>query len=142
MVALIEVDEMARCLRNQCSAVNPGTLRFWGDWFGRPYDNQHRLVNCENDGQLLRLHFDGRETLSLWSPGELFIGEGKFKVNVADRLLWEWFSYGQPKMPEHLCSIEYLRVDGLVKATASHSRNQFHLSPDASSPAVELFTND
>ena len=36
-----------------------GTLRFFGDWFGRPHDNFHRLESATVDEESLVLRFDG-----------------------------------------------------------------------------------
>jgi hypothetical protein len=35
--------EIANLLRH----VKRGTLRFWGEWFGRQYDNIHIVVSCD-----------------------------------------------------------------------------------------------
>jgi hypothetical protein len=34
------------------SRLRGGTFRFWGEWFGKPYGNWHRLVRCEADGDI------------------------------------------------------------------------------------------
>jgi hypothetical protein len=53
---------------DQIRAANPnvksGTLRFRGHWFGRPYDNYHRLVGCDSEFDVLKLYFNEGEVLS------------------------------------------------------------------------------
>ncbi len=84
--------------------VNSGTLRSWGQWFGRPYDNVHQLVECHASDDCLRLHFDGGEALSVWNPSEVLIDESTFRIGSATALRWTSFYYGRPKTPENLCT--------------------------------------
>jgi hypothetical protein len=81
-----------------------GSLRFWGEWFGRPYDNCHTLVSCRAEEDVLRLSFDQGETLSTWSPTGLTLDKS---TSDADRVRWEWFSYGKAKTPENLYNLYF-----------------------------------
>lgn len=64
---MTEAEDIAGRIKNLASQMR-GTLRFWGQWFGRPYDNCHQLAECEAAGDVLRLTFDEGETLCVWSP--------------------------------------------------------------------------
>ncbi len=37
------------------SGFKGGTLRFYGQWYGRPYDNFHRFINATSEGNCLIL---------------------------------------------------------------------------------------
>ena len=53
-------------IRDLIMATQPsGTLRIWGDWFGRPYDNAHRIVSVAVDADTLLIGMDGDELLSV-----------------------------------------------------------------------------
>jgi hypothetical protein len=66
-----EAERMADLIKQRLPEIEPGTLRFWGEWFGRPYDNKHKLIGCDAEVELLRLHFNEGEVLSVWSPRDL-----------------------------------------------------------------------
>ena len=58
-----EAERMARIIEQRLPDIEPATLRFWGQWFGRPYDNQHRLITREAQSDQLRLRFSEGEVL-------------------------------------------------------------------------------
>jgi hypothetical protein len=52
-------------IRDLIMATPPsGTLRIWGDWFGRPYDNAHRIVSVAVDADTLLIGMDGDPSFS------------------------------------------------------------------------------
>jgi hypothetical protein len=52
-------------IRDLIMATPPsGTLRIWGDWFGRPYDNAHRIVSAAVDANTLLIGMDGDPSFS------------------------------------------------------------------------------
>lgn len=86
-----ETQKIADRIRQALPNVKSGTLRFWGEWFGKPYDNWHQLVRCEAEQNLLRLAFNENETLSVWAPSGLEVNLSTFRISTADRVRWEWF---------------------------------------------------
>lgn len=42
-----------------------GALCFYGRWFGRPYDNYHKIIHTNYDGEILEMKFDRRERLTI-----------------------------------------------------------------------------
>src|SRR5262245_42487608 len=95
-------------------ALKSGTLRIWGDWFGRPYDNHHRLVGAETDDAALILTFDEDECLSVWHPEGAEIDATVFRIQRASRVRWEWFYYGRPQLPQNRFFLEYTLEAGQV----------------------------
>src|SRR5689334_4920571 len=93
----------AKVICERLTPLLPGakscSLTFWGDWFGRPMDNTHRIVRCSANGDSLRLWFDEGETLTLDSPVGFDVSKDVFWVNDAALVRWEWFYYGRPKTP-------------------------------------------
>jgi hypothetical protein len=72
-----EAERMSRLIEQRLPDIEPGTLRFWGEWFGRPYDNQHRLIGCDAESDLLHLRFNEGEVLSIDSPLDLHFGPSR-----------------------------------------------------------------
>jgi hypothetical protein len=132
-------------LANQLAAILPdvkrGALRFWGDWFGRPFDNGHLLVGCQASDDCLRLRFYEGEVLAVWNPSDVQITETTFRIGSATALRWSWFYYGRPKTPENLYYLDYAQQDGgiIFRTNWDTIPGKGWLGKDASSyPAVEM----
>lgn len=118
--------------------VKSGTLRVFGDWFGRPYDNVHSAVSATADGDLLVVTFDEGERLSVWRPEGVAITRDEFRIRAAERVRWEWYSYGDPRTPENLCVEEHWVEGGAVRATSTAHGHTRAFAPSLAEPAVEL----
>ena len=87
--------------------VKHGSLRVWGKFFGRPYDNIHQLVGCSPLVDGVQFTFDEGETLTVWHPSRWDISPARFEILEASRVRWEWFYYGREKSPENRYHIEW-----------------------------------
>src|SRR2546430_14407724 len=96
MAGMTAAEEIAEIMNRRLPEIRPGTLCFWGEWFGRPFDNLHRLIGCGAEGDLLRIRFDQNEILSVWSPLNCQVhaagsrGQSIFRLEDAARVRWEW----------------------------------------------------
>jgi hypothetical protein len=127
-------DEIRRALPH----LKCGTLRFWGVWFGRPHDNIHRIVNCESNADVLRLHFVEGERLTIWYPQRYQIDSSIFRVLCAERVLWEWFYYGRPKTQTNLFFYDFVKTGDTVVASSNVNSYTPDLRTDFSMPAAEI----
>jgi hypothetical protein len=118
--------------------VKRGSLRFWGNWFGRPYDNSHLIVSCKAVGDSLVLVFDQGETLTVKSPRRLALTQKKFKIRNADLLKLEWYSYGEPRIASSLCTLEMWNVEGHVPKTTGENFQRPGLLARMLYPAIEI----
>jgi hypothetical protein len=115
-----------------------GTLRFWGEWFGRPMDNFHRIVRCEADGDVLRVWFDEGETLTVDAPLGFEASHDAFWINNANRVRWEWFYYGRTQTPDNLYYQEFVQNPEGITARTNVDWYKPNLQPSASARAVEI----
>ena len=94
--------------------ISGGTLRFWGNWFGRPMDNYHQIkgVDFSNDQKILKLTLDEGEVITIWNPSKIEIGPKELHIKKADKILLEWFSYGAEKIEENFLFDSYTN-DGI-----------------------------
>jgi hypothetical protein len=106
--------EIAKEITSILPHVKRGTLRFWGEWFGRPFDNYHWLVACDATDDCLRLRFNEDEILAVWNPADVKITDTTFRIGSATALRWTWYYYGRSKTPENLCSKDYAQQDGRI----------------------------
>jgi hypothetical protein len=108
----------------------------FGDWFGRPMDNVHKVDNAEADGDCLILSFDGGETLRVWNPSRYELAGYTIRIADSDHVRWEWYYYGRERTPENLFFHDYLKQDGRIVVRRSFGVD----NPGASvcEPAVEI----
>jgi hypothetical protein len=135
---MTEAEKLAETIKSAMPGIKSGTLRFWGRWFGRPYDNIHTIVGCEASGECLRVSFNEGETLSVWSPRGAAIDADTFRIGDADRVRWEWYYYGRPKTPENLRHEDFQKKGSVITVSTSVDWPPPHSAPDASLPAVEI----
>lgn len=93
-----------------------GSLRFWGDWFGRPADNIHTVVSTEffpKDNRLV-LHFADGETCTIYNPAGIVNEKEEFRIKDASRIEWQWHAYGPEHSAQTLCKRIYTRKDNNV----------------------------
>jgi len=117
--------------------IKSGTLRIWGEWFGRPHDNIHNIVEASADGDILKLTFNEGESLTVYNPDHGAFDDRVFMIKFATRVRWEWYLYGEDRSPENLRFLDYL----LGPEGCTLQTNQGFIKPPdqpPTSPAVEL----
>lgn len=135
-------DAIIRLLADQSvpahQRIKSGTLRVFGDWFGRPHDNIHVIVAAEADADVLTVRFNEDERLTVWRPRGAVVNRAEFRIRSADRVTWEWFNYGRPKAPENLYTEEHWLEDGAVRATSNADWYTKRFDPSTADAAAEL----
>lgn len=114
------IHEIAAYLKDRkyfhIKVLKSGSLRFWGDWFGRPMDNIHTVVRTEfftRENRLV-LHFAEGETCTIYEPTCIVNEEDEFHIKNAARIEWEWHAYGKEPSEKTLCKRIYTRKDNNV----------------------------
>jgi hypothetical protein len=133
-----EAERLAERVNSGLEGLKAGTLRFWGEWFGRPYDNIHQIVGCKADGDFVRIRFNDDEVLGVWSPREPVVGPRTFKISNADRIRWEWFLYGRPKVLNNRRFIDFVMTAAGIKASTDIDWYSPGLKVSSAHPAVEI----
>ncbi len=133
----MDVSALARSI-NALSAVKAGTLRFWGEWFGKPYDNYHRVVRCLAADVSLVIEFDGGEQLTIRDPEGVTVNSDVFCVKDATVVRWEWFYYGRAPSAENRYFYEYVRDGSKVTASSNVDWYAPTFSPSVAENAVEI----
>lgn len=145
----------------------PGSLRFWGVWFGRPYDGALRIVAADHDQDVLRLHFGNHERLTVWSPAGmqldssisgtnaaswvsrtamngsvLRISEGRsgLRINDAQRVLWEFFYAGRPQTDANRFFYDFVKTPPTIVGSSNVNWFTPDLNTDSTLPAVEIIS--
>ena len=118
------------------------TLGFWGNWFGKPYDNIHRVTMMqlkENENCLL-ITFDKDERLFIWKPKGIKVSDSRFLIKNAFRVKWEWFYYGKPKVNENLYYQEFTKKGLIITAKTNVDWYKPECHSSIFAPAVEICT--
>lgn len=71
-----------------------GSLCFYGDWFGKPYDNFHKIVQTNYDGEILEIKFDHLEHLIIYEPENIISTKNELKITKAKKVKWMYIPYG------------------------------------------------
>ncbi len=103
--------EAVTVIRSRTPDLKAGTLRMFGEFFGRPYDNLHSIVGAVIEADCLVVHFDQGETLRVWDPREVIANRHTFRVTFASRVRWTWFSYGSRHTPADVCFMDFRHTD-------------------------------
>lgn len=115
-----------------------GTLRMFGDWFGRPFDNHHVAVGLDADGEALVIDFDGGERLEIDQPDGWSIDDHGLRIAGATRVVWRWHHYGRPRTPENRRTIEHRRSPDGISSRTDAEWGTGHMTTSADAPAVEV----
>ncbi|MET1037134.1 MAG: hypothetical protein ABW075_02605 [Aeromicrobium sp.] len=123
-----------------------GSLAFHGDWFGRPYDNQHQIVDAVDlPDDTAEVRFDAGELLVLRAPrGVALVEEPRadgypsswiLVVDAVRSLTWQWGVHVQPDGVERQLTIDQevegewvtdtqVRRDGTWRRRARRGQNR------------------
>ena len=71
-----------------------GSLFFFGESFGRPYDNIHKIKSIHYDGELLVICFDQWEELFVYHPQDIKSTEKELRIGAASKVKWRYIPYG------------------------------------------------
>ena len=123
--------------------LKSGTLKFFGQWFGRPMDNCHRITDFRFDEveNVLEIHFDAGERLLVWNPANYSVGEQEFTIKEATKVRWEWYHYGGTQSRENLYSIEYVKQESYIQVVSGKIGADYTTGKqlsDSREPAVEI----
>ena len=123
--------------------LKSGTLKFFGQWFGRPMDNCHRITDLRFDevGKVLEMHFDAGERLLVWNPANYSVGEQEFTIKEASKVRWEWYGYGGTQSRDNLYFIEYVKQESCIQVISGKNGADYpggRQLRDLKEPAVEI----
>lgn len=111
-----------------------GSLCFYGDWFGRPYDNFHKIIHTSYDGELLNILFDCYEHLIIYEPENITNTEHELKIRIARKVKWMYLPYGTNTRKHN--TIIYTVEDGKISKQTKYGIE--YLTPKDSFDAVYL----
>lgn len=130
---------LSNAIKSDLASLCAGSLSFWGNWFGRPYDNIHRIVGAHAIDKTTIIYFDQAECLVVEAPSDWSLTDGKLLIGNARLVRFHWYYYGRIPCQNTLQFEEYrVSEEGLSFSTNFQAGRQPSLVSDA--PAVQLHT--
>ncbi len=84
------VDEFISKIQNSQKTIKSGTLRFFGDWFGRPMDNCHEVTRIEFIENELVIEFCNNSLVSIIEPNGIILENDNFTLKNANKVRYEY----------------------------------------------------
>ena len=130
--------EIAQKISNLLPRIKSGTLRFYGEWFGRPQDNYHQITKAENKGNKLIIYFRGNEILTIISPEGFHISESEFIIKKSQGIIWQWHNYGTDIIDKNLMTYNYFIDDEKSPIIINPEKNVFNFKADENKNVFEI----
>ena len=88
------LEQMVVVIVKWFSTVGGASLKLPSGWFGRPYDNFHRLTGARVLGNALLLELDDRQELSVSAPQSVHVEPRSLSIVGSEMIEWRWLEYG------------------------------------------------
>lgn len=102
-----------------------GSICFYGEWFGRPYDNYHKIKGYSYTGDTLEIVFDQWEQLIVIEPSGIINTEKEFRISSAKQVKWSWYPYGSTQ--RDMNKISYSIVDGQLYKISKYGEQKVQM---------------
>ena len=119
--------------------LKSGTLRFFGDWFGRPYDNIHYIISITANNNMLKIVFNEDEILYVHDPSKITINKNELCIKSATKVRWEWYSYGKEKIDNNKYFVEYINTNRDIIGNTNVDWYIKKFEIDRNQPAVKIY---
>lgn len=88
------LEQMVSALVSWFGGVGGASLKLPNGWFGRPFDNLHRLTAAQVDGNEMVLVLDDMQRMSISTPASIRVEPKSASLIGASRVEWRWVEYG------------------------------------------------
>lgn len=129
--------DLRNAIYENLQSLRSGTLAFWGNWFGKPHDNVHRIVGAEFIEGSTIIYFDHAESLIIDAPENWSLSDGQLIIRQAKRVRFQWFYYGQEPSREALQFEEYRWTEDSPSFATSFQPGRLP-NMSANAPAVQI----
>ncbi len=134
-------EELEELLKSKNNLFKGGTIRIYGDWFGKPHDNYHSIESADFDRELnrLTLKFKEGERLEIHNPNQIFESLTFLKILTADRVRLTWFYYGKTQEKENQYFIDYKHNDKKIETETNVDWYKPQFDVSLGQPALMIF---
>lgn len=135
------LEEFVELIKNKQNLCKGGTFRIFNDWFGKPYDNFHKIESAEfnKESKCLTLNFNEGEQLEIYNPIDIFEASTFLKVVKADRIKLTWFYYGKAQTKKNQYFLNYRLKDEKIMTDTDVDWYKPIFNVSIGNPALVIF---
>jgi len=136
-----EPDEIVELIRTNDNLFKGGTIRIFGDWFGKEHDNIQTIKSAEfnKETHTLIILFDNKVTLEIENPKHIFEVSAFLKIIKADRIKLKWYrNYGE-KWTANPYQIIYNCTNKKIETETNVDYYKPYLDVSLSAPALMIY---
>ncbi|WMJ74231.1 hypothetical protein RCC89_13795 [Cytophagaceae bacterium ABcell3] len=132
-----ELVELIEDSKNLCKG---GSLRLYGSWFGKHYDNCHKIETAHYYKRLniVTLNFKGGLNLKVYNPEHIFEASTFLKVVHADRVKLSWINDKKNINPRNYY-IDYTRKNNKIRTETNLSCRKPTCDISLNAPALIIY---
>ena len=134
---LVNVKKFTKIINN-LEEKPGGTLRLYGEWFGRPFDNYHKILECMFKDRILHIIFETGEKIKVWNPDKITFNNSELMIKDSTCVEFLRYYQGKPQIEENLIIDRYSN-DALINSSIK-SGMFYKKFIKKGYPAVELFS--
>ncbi|MDO3695944.1 hypothetical protein QVZ41_13920 [Wenyingzhuangia sp. chi5] len=115
-----------------------GTLRFWGNWFGRPMDNFHVVKNIEfiESTERIILSLDDSQKITIIKPRNISITNKELNIEEAENIRFEWSYFINKKKVTKFQS--YQKLENKIKFDTNIDSSKKYIKCTINKPALSI----
>lgn len=134
-------DEYAKLVRTNEHLCKVGSIRIYGDWFGKPYTNHHKITTAEyqEEDKKLTIHFDDDERIEVYNPMIIFESTAFLKITHADLVRWSWYAYRKSRTEDNMGQLEYTKENKVITTKTWPTNLSRKFDTSLSAPALMIY---
>lgn len=138
---LISASEYVNSIKQKTNLFQGGSMRIYGDWFGKPYDNLHKVVGADYDDSLneLIIRFSEGEVLTIVNPKNIFEASTFMKILEADSIKLEFLHATQDQTANNKYYLLYRYMKSKVKAETNVDWYKPSFDTSLGAPAIVIY---
>ncbi|MBP6184136.1 MAG: hypothetical protein KA479_04295 [Saprospiraceae bacterium] len=136
-----EANELANLYAQGQQLFKGGSITIYGDWYGEPYEHNHKLVrtNYNENQKQLTLEFGDGAQLDIIHPRNILESPSFLKVIDADRVTLTIYRPDKSHIAEHRYFLDYQKHDKHLHTSTNVDWYKPTFSTSLSAPAVMLY---
>lgn len=133
--------ELELLIEKEENIFKEGTIRIFGDWFGKRYKNIHRIrrASYNEETEVLKLEFEDTVVLTIVKPIHIFEAPTFFKIVHAESIELTWKGIGISKDEKKAYFLNYSKGRWRVNIKSNLDKTKFEFNASLGEPALVVY---
>jgi hypothetical protein len=133
--------QLADLINRNENLLKDGSLRIFGDWFGKPFEKKLTLTNAQfnQDSNILTLIFSGREKLEVFNPMHILEASTFLKIIDAERVKLSFYNLESHKSEKISFFLDYRKKNKKIATNTNVDWSNPVFDVSVSAPALMIF---